>query len=168
MRKIFWFLAALLAVSVALNVWQYGRKPVVLTEVIKDTVWRDSVVYEPGAVESVLTGKVIYVKVPTHAGTDTVRDSVTVELPVEQKRYEDSLYTAWVSGYMPKLDSLRLHLPEVTTTVTKTVVSDVPRWSFGVQAGAGYGITTKQTDFFVGIGVSVRLWPSRSAGTVRR
>ncbi|WP_346343117.1 DUF6808 domain-containing protein, partial [Bacteroides pyogenes] len=36
-------------------------------------------------------------------------DSVPVIIPIEQKTYKDSLYTAWVSGYMAKLDSIEIY-----------------------------------------------------------
>ena len=179
MKKAFCFLLAAIFLSVVLNVWQCSRQMEESTVVEHDTVWRDSIIREPVATDSIKTGETIYVKVP--AGGDTLgtgtsltsqatsqmgqspcvtngSDSVAVALPVEQKRYEDSLYTAWVSGFRPQLDSLRLHLPEITTTVTKTIVRPSPRLSVGIQAGAGYGIVNRQPDVFIGIGLQYRLW----------
>ncbi len=65
-------------------------------------------------------------------------DSVQVEIPIEQKVYEDTTYRAVVSGFRPNLDSLLLKIP--TTYITNTVTKEVPKfrkWSFGVQAGVG-------------------------------
>ena len=98
------------------------------------------------------------------AGTvpmDREADSIDVPIPIVQKRYEDSLYTAWVSGFEPKLDSLRLHMPEVTNTITKTVYEPTPLLTFGVQVGGGYGLIHRQPDIYVGIGGQINLWPRR-------
>lgn len=166
MKKLIWVLMAMLVVSIAINCWQCSRQPQESTVVKRDTVWKDTTVYEPQAAETINTGRVVYVKVPMPTQTPTLgvgiggRDSIEVPLPVVQKRYDDSLYTAWVSGYEPRLDSLRLHLREVNTvtTITTTVVKDAPRFSVGVQAGAGYGLISRQADVFVGVGISYRLW----------
>ena len=44
-------------------------------------------------------------------------DTVWVNLPRTQKRYEDSTYTAWVSGYEARLDSIHVYRRTVTRTV---------------------------------------------------
>lgn len=92
---------------------------------------------------------------------DREADSIDVPIPIVQKRYEDSLYTAWVSGFEPKLDSLRLHMPEVTNTITKTVYEPTPLMTLGVQVGGGYGLINRQPDIYVGIGGQINLWPRR-------
>jgi hypothetical protein len=88
-------------------------------------------------------------------------DSIDVPIPIVQKRYEDSLYTAWVSGFEPKLDSIRLYTPEIQTTVTKTVYEPTPLLTLGVQVGGGYGLIYRQPDIYVGIGGQINLWPRR-------
>ena len=75
-----------------------------------------------------------------------------------QKRYEDTLYTAWVSGYEPALDSIDLRLPTVTETVTKTIVKPSPLFSVGIQMGAGGGIFSRQPDIYIGVGGQLNLW----------
>ena len=108
-------------------------------------------------------GRVVYIRVPMPGERDTlrdtIRDSIDVSVPIVQKRYEDSLYTAWVSGFEPNLDSLRLHMPEVTTTITKTVYEPTPLLTLGVQVGGGYGLIHRQPDIYVGIGGQINLWP---------
>jgi hypothetical protein len=94
--------------------------------------------------------------------TDTLhdRDTIAVPVPIEQKRYDDSLYTAWVSGYEPALDSIRLHQPEVVTTITRTITKPAPRWSIGPSVGTGISITgQRQAGIFVGFTAQYRLWP---------
>jgi hypothetical protein len=88
-------------------------------------------------------------------------DSIDVPIPIVQKRYEDSLYTALVSGFEPKLDSIRLYTPEIQTTVTKTVYEPTPLLTLGVQVGGGYGLIHRQPDIYVGIGGQINLWPRR-------
>ena len=151
-------LAALFIVSVAMNVCLLQRGPVTETRIERDTVWRDTIINHPEPAEAKATGDTIYVKVPYTLAADTIHDSIAVALPVEQKRYEDSLYTAWVSGYRPALDSIRLSLPEITTTITKTIVKPSPRLSVGVQLGAGLGVFSRQPDIYAGVGVSWRLF----------
>ncbi len=80
--------------------------------------------------------------------TDTVRllspehpDSVSVTLPVSQVHYSDSVAEAWISGFRPRLDSLRIF--PVSRTITHTIdhslttaQSKTSRWHIGVTAGA--------------------------------
>lgn len=134
------------------------------TKVVHDTVWRDTIIREPLPSETINTGRVVYIKIPVavpqpQTQRDTIRDSIEVPVPIVQKRYEDSLYTAWVSGYEPNLDSIRLYLPEVETTITETVVKSAPRLSVGIQGGAGVGVFSRQPDVYVGVGIQWRLWP---------
>jgi hypothetical protein len=95
----------------------------------------------------------------TVASVCIVGDSATVTLPVEQRVYQDSLYTAYVSGYRPRLDSILLRLPHTYTTATRTVNKAARRWAVGPTVGAGYGIVGKQADLFVGVSVTWNLLP---------
>jgi hypothetical protein len=56
--------------------------------------------------------------------TDTVKVPYyvhdTLIIPIEQKIYQDTNYTAYVSGYNPKLDLIEIYNNIVTRTVTKT------------------------------------------------
>lgn len=76
-------------------------------------------------------------------------DSIT--LPITQRVYRDSDYTAYVSGYRPNLDSISVRLR--TVTVRQTVTRRQPL-KFGVTAGAGYGVLSRKPDIFVGIGLT--------------
>ena len=190
MKKAFWILVAVLIVSIAVNVWQWKSQPKPSVVVEHDTVWKDSIIREPAPAETINTGRVVYIRVPVKSGGgltgDSPRcatavsqagtvpmaqnagtvpmareDSIDVPIPIVQKRYEDSLYTAWVSGFEPKLDSIRLYTPEIHTTVTKTVYEPTPLLTLGVQVGGGYGLIHRQPDIYVGIGGQINLWPRR-------
>lgn len=169
MKKAFLILCLLLAVSLAVNVWLATREATTETTIERDTMWRDSIIYEPQPAETIPTDRVVYIRIPSPCDSVTVPepvegpwtaggDSIDVPIPIYQKRYDDSLYTAWVSGYEPALDSIRLHLPEVTTTITQTVVKPSPLVTFGIQAGAGYGFINHRPDIFVGFGGQINLW----------
>lgn len=119
------------------------------TLVVRDTVRERYPVY----VERTVTDTMLV------ALTDTVRisDTVYVRLPREQKRYADTNYAAWVSGYRPSLDSIEVY--PVTRYVTKTVTKmedSRKRWGIGIQAGYGIGLDGgKVTGVpYIGIGIS--------------
>ena len=126
-----------------------------------DTLWRDTTITKPTPTASTQTGRTIFIPyIVSETDTIEAHDTLMVEVPVEQKRYDDSLYTAWVSGYQPALDSIRLHQPEVVTTVERTIVKPAPRWSIGPAVGAGVSITgQQQAGIFVGFTIQYRLWP---------
>ena len=126
-----------------------------------DTVWRDTIIVAPQPTAVIPTGGTVLIPY-VFTEHDTVLlpgDTITMEVPVEQKRYDDSLYTAYVSGYRPQLDSIRLHLPSTITETTITQRIAPPRLSIGIQIGAGYGIINHKPDIYLGIGVQWRFWP---------
>lgn len=122
------------------------------TLIVRDTVRERYPVY----VERMVTDTMLV------ALTDTVRvsDTVYVRLPREQKRYADTNYVAWVSGFRPSLDSIEVY--PVTQYVTKTVTKmedSRGRWGIGIQAGYGVGLAGgKVTGVpYIGIGVSYNI-----------
>ena len=152
----------MLAASIAINVWFWTTEPEPSIVIKRDTVWKDSIIREPLPAETINTGRVVYLRIPVPGKRDTlrdtIRDSIDIPVPIYQKRYEDSLYTAWVSGFEPKLDSIDLRLPTITETVTKTIVKPSPLFSVGIQAGAGIGVISRQPDFYIGVGGQLNLW----------
>jgi len=82
-------------------------------------------------------------------------DTTYVEVPITQKHYhQDSLYDAWVSGFMPQLDSIDVMQRTEIVEVTNYVQRPVPRWSFGVTAGPSVLWDGK---FHAGLGVTAGL-----------
>ena len=158
-----WALMGLIALSVALNVWLLTRGQVEPSVVVEhDTLWRDTTIYKPVAADSQKTGETVFIRIPYPVPTpgDTVHDSISVPIPIEQKRYDDSLYTAWVSGFRPALDSIRLHQPEIVTTITETIVQKAPRLSVGLSVGPGVSIDRDHhLGIYVGFTANYRLWP---------
>lgn len=89
--------------------------------------------------------------------TMTVHDTLYVVLDRLQKEYGDSLYTAWVSGIEPALDSIHLHIPEKTVTIT---LREKPkRWGLAIQGG--YGATLQDNVVrlspYIGVGISYNI-----------
>ena len=117
--------------------------------------------YQPVAKDSTVVKyekKYLTVAIPSQQTErhDTVRDTVAVEIPIMQKRYETEDYRAYVSGYEPNLDSIFVYKKTVTQTITKQQKDK--RLGFSVVAGAGYGIINKKPDIFVGGAVAYRIW----------
>ena len=84
-------------------------------------------------------------------------DTVWATVPRTQKRYEDSTYTAWVSGYEPRLDSIEVYRRTVTIVKSETV-SKRNGFNVGLTGGIGYGVFTRKPDLWLGVGCTVRLW----------
>ena len=87
-------------------------------------------------------------------------DSSKVVLPIEQKIYSDSSYTAFVSGYRVVLDSIHIRSP--TTIINREIERVITQtkgkhFSIGVVGGLGYGFTTKKIEPFVGFGLSYNI-----------
>ena len=88
---------------------------------------------------------------------ENIPDSADVVIPITQKVYEDSTYTAYVSGYNPQLDSLIFRMPREVIAIKE--YQKPKRWGIGIHAG--YGMTIKGTPQFepyIGIGISYNLF----------
>ena len=161
MRKVIIYLLILAAVAAVAGWlgWRGGeRRAFDRFEPHTDTLYipREIVVEKPVEV----------VKWRTQVRTDTVRlasvdtlytkDSILVEVPIEQRVFADSNYTAFVSGWRPVLDSIRITAP--TMVIKETFREKAPRFSLGLTAGpsivyngnlhAGIGVTAGITYHF--------------------
>ena len=87
-------------------------------------------------------------------------DSSKAVIPIEQKVYSDSSYTAFVSGYSANLDSIHIRSPttiinrEIERVITQTRIK---HFNIGVIGGLGYGLTSKKIEPFVGLGLSYNI-----------
>lgn len=144
----------LICVLITLVGGRFQCKDETVYKEVRDTITDTIAYYQPIARDSVIT-RYHVVRVPViHTDTsytagDTVyitrADTAEVRLPIVQKRYNDSLYTAWVSGYMATLDSIKVK----SNTIYINKVKKPKRWGVGVQAG--YGINGKP---YIGVGVT--------------
>lgn len=160
MKKAFNVILVLLLVSVAGNVWQYAVKKQqaegTITTTKVDTVRYSLVTY---TYDTLLRHEVVTLPVARKADathtevvlrdTVLVHDSIDVEIPITQRRYDGDTYRAWVSGFRTNLDSIEVY--NTTTTITRPTPKR-KRWGLGVQAGYGYGKNGMQP--YVGVGLS--------------
>ena len=124
----------------------YIAKPVVRDSIVTRYVTR----YLP-AVKAEITTEA------DTSGTEASNDSVNVILPIEQRTYTSDQYTAWVSGYEARLDSIALYTKEVV--VEKEIYLDKKRRRWVCVAGAGVGTNINNgVSPFVGITVGYILF----------
>ena len=84
-------------------------------------------------------------------------DSAGVNIPIIQKLYCDSTYTAWVSGYEPSLDSIRVYARREVVTINK--VKKEPPNRFVISLNIGYGLTPYNgLQPYIGVGVGYKLF----------
>lgn len=93
------------------------------------------------------------------ARTDTIYiDGDSIRMPITQKVYRDSSYTAYVSGWHPALDSIAVFNKTITHTIkTETEIRKIKKWNVGVIAGYGFGISHRELEPFVGVGITYNL-----------
>ena len=130
------------------------------------TVYVDTVKIEKPVARDSVVVKYVKVRLPrAEGGKDTLSgryknsggtykntDSAEVVIPITQKRYSDTTYTAWVSGFRPALDSIHVYPRREVVTVTNTVRGKHKR--FGVGFHAGYGVTPHGLQPYIGVGVN--------------
>ena len=169
-----------LALSLFWNYKQYRDYREHPTKIEEKTVIRyvekkDSM---PVAVKENIVGKI---KIPIRSKTDGFRsdsldfcsenagfcsDSLSsspdsIEVDRVQKVYSDSTYTAYVSGYEPRLDSIfvREKIIEHSIVETRTVpTKKFRRWNVGLIGGYGYGFKSKEFEPFIGVGLTISIF----------
>lgn len=117
-------------------------------------------VFEPGRLSEVLDGHTGNKggSEAQETGKIARKDTVWAVVPRTQKRYEDSTYTAWISGYEPRLDSIEVY--QKTMVVTKSVEGrgKSKRFNVGLTGGFGYGAFTRKPDVWMGVGCTWRIF----------
>lgn len=82
--------------------------------------------------------------------TLTKHDSVAVQVPITSKHYGNETYDAWVSGFEPNLDSIRVYQKTqyITTTITKMKPPD--KWDLNVVGGIDYNTASQKYTPYAG------------------
>lgn len=70
--------------------------------------------------------------------TLTIHDSVAVEVPITSKHYSSKDYDAWVSGFEPSLDSIKVYKETQYITETITRMKPPNKWELDVVGGIDY------------------------------
>lgn len=137
--------------------WLYRGMKMPAPEIIEriDTlVVRDTIVPPTKIITRRVVDSIPYY-IPVH---DTVVR--TIYLPRTQLVTGGEDFTAWISGFEPKLDSIKIY-PEVKI-VQEQIKVEVPvikRWSIGIQAGVGVSLAdgVVKASPYLGIGGSYSL-----------
>lgn len=153
-KSIILIVAALLCLAAAFIL---GRKtapkpePVVIEKTDTLTLWDTITIDKPVYIKERVVEN-IYVPV-----ADTVliskNDTTFIVLPRTQKEYSDTLYHAWVSGYQPALDSIKVF--QRTEYITTTITAKPKHWHITVGPQAGIGLTPKGWQPYLGGGVTL-------------
>ena len=82
--------------------------------------------------------------------TLTKHDSVAVQVPITSKHYGNETYDAWVSGFEPNLDSIKVYQKTqyITTTITKMKPPD--KWDLNVVGGIDYNTASQKYTPYAG------------------
>ena len=134
--------------------YDYASKHCYNVHTVTDTVVkRETITFIPDTVYREVALGEKTVKVVIH---DTLckTDTVTVSLPFVQKQYKDSSYSAWISGYEPSLDSIRVFPTTTIIRESKVVRQKARRW--GIYGGVGIGVGGRITPC-VGVGIGYRI-----------
>lgn len=132
-------------------------EPSIIRDTIYDTIpYRMPVPYDSAVIRYITK---------TLPVTDTIKDSVIlrpgdtlpVTIPITQKQYNDSTFTAWISGYAATLDSINVYQKtHIETIFQPTYIPSKPkRWGLGIQVGAG--VAPNKITPYIGIGVSYNI-----------
>lgn len=82
-------------------------------------------------------------------------DAVAVSVPISQRIYDEAEYTAWVSGYEARLDSIELHRDQLTVQREVRILPKQRKW--GCVAGAGIGVGMHGVTPMIGVTVGYRI-----------
>ena len=154
MKNLLYIIGLIIGAFLLSLVW---RRCAYETVVVTDTIIKVIKVDRPIVRESTIV-KYEVVRLPrtndTICVSDTIKDSVFVQVPIEQKVYSDSNYTAWGSGYHPRLDSISITHQEVSFHNKLVNNNGSKRLYLGIQVG--YGITPRGMQPYLGLGVSYK------------
>jgi hypothetical protein len=84
---------------------------------------------------------------------DTIRDTMWVDLPIEEREYKSEEYRAIVGGYQPYLKSIEVYPLTKFVNSTETITKR-KRWGVSIGVQGGYGITPVGMQPYAGVGVT--------------
>lgn len=152
MKNIWLYVVIIILFSLCFYQWKYPKIEIIETEIIKrDTITKYDTLY--------IEKPVYKTKYITKVDTVYVNDTIPIALPVETKVYEDSTYTAQVSGIRADLDWIKVY-PKQTTIYEEKVVKIAqkqPLFEFKPSVGLGYGLINNNVDIYVGGSLQINL-----------
>lgn len=166
-NKLIAILFGIIFVGCVVGAFFFGRATIKDTTIVSTKIERDTVIIRdtvresyPAAVDKKKVGSVA-VKAPVVAtpakdkARDTVyiRDTVWVELPIEEREYKSEEYFAIVEGYNPMLKYIEVYPRTAYINSTETIKKR-KHWGVSLGVQGGYGITPKGWQPYAGVGVS--------------
>ena len=82
--------------------------------------------------------------------TQMRHDTVAVEIPITSKHYNAPEYDAWVSGYEPSLDSIKVYQRTEYITERVTISKPPNKWELDAMAGIDYNVTSQHYSPYAG------------------
>ena len=163
--SVFFAIGALCGFFLGKSIYQptYGEKVERDTVIVRDTVFD----YQPAPVDS---ARVRYVTrfLPV-VKNDTINhfvevskmihDTVAVQVPITSKHYGCKDYDAWVSGYEPSLDSIKVYQRTEYITERVTISKPPNKWELDLIGGLDYN--TNRQDFTPYAGGEILYKPNR-------
>ena len=172
MKREYWFsLMFAFIVLVALMTYDFYLTHKLIkqtrTEIVevRDTI--EKISYDTIFLARPIAYKVKEIKHDTVRITDVKHDSVDFILPVIQKEYRDSTYSAWVSGYQEvNLDSIEVYQKNIFTEINNTkYVTKYKNRPFGFSVGLGgtYSPVSNKIEpgIFLGITYTIKSFGKR-------
>jgi hypothetical protein len=78
------------------------------------------------------------------------QDPVLAEVPIESKHYHAGEYDAWVSGYEPSLDSIKVYQRTEYITERVTISKPPNKWELDLIGGINYNFNKKKHTPYAG------------------
>jgi hypothetical protein len=88
-----------------------------------------------------------------------IHDTVAVEVPITTKHYRAMEYDAWVSGYEPSLDSIKVYQRTEYITERVTISKPPNKWELDALAGIDYNTASQRYTPYAGGEITFK--PSR-------
>ena len=166
-KKIISIGCILTAFILIIFIFNHHGKDQQVKSVVRDTLYDTLKVQHPKSIrdtiirhDTISLGKEIKVIYTTREKVtpgvpERNKDTLKAVIPISQRVYSDSTYTAYISGYDVKLDSIKFIRP--TITITKTVKT-IKKKHFGFGLQGGVGLTPKGVQPYIGFGLQWNLW----------
>lgn len=143
-----------------LGFWLENRKTLIsgdfrtISERVDTCIVRDTIVQYRAFSQKITKRDTVRIK----GDTIRVRDTLFVAVERQQIEWRDSLSTIWASGVAVEVDSVK-HYTATRYVTSSQVVERVRRDSrLGIGISAGYALTPKGGQPYIGIGINYNLY----------
>jgi hypothetical protein len=92
----------------------------------------------------------IFPECPLISANFSATDTVAVQVPITSKHYSGDSYDAWVSGFEPSLDSIKVYRETQYITERVTISKPPNKWELDVMGGINYNFNKKKYTPYAG------------------